>query len=209
MGRRTVVATFATAATSLILAQAASAHAVHTTVPGESLSSVAAANGTTVEALAAANGLSSEASLAVGQELTIPRSPPPPTPDPATAAAQGMVPVHHPSAAPYLAPEAAAAWEAMRQEALASYGVDLYPAGSLSGYRTYEQQAALHELYLAGLGEPASPPGGSSHESGNAVDLATPQMREVVDEIGATYGWAKVEAPSEWWHVNYVGGYGD
>ncbi len=197
------------AAISLLGAQQAGAHPVHTTEAGESLSSIAASNATTVGALAAANGLSTEASLAEGQELTIPASPTTPAPDPATAAAQGMVPIHHPSAAPYLTPEAAAAWEAMRQEALASYGVDMYPAGSLSGYRTYEQQAAFYELYLAGLGELASPPGGSSHETGNALDLATPQMREVVDEIGASYGWAKIEAPSEWWHVNYVGGYGD
>ena len=30
-------------------------------------------------------------------------------------------------------------------------------------------------------------------------------MRTVIDQIGASYGWAKTEAPSEWWHVNYVG----
>jgi hypothetical protein len=27
----------------------------------------------------------------------------------------------------------------------------------------------------------------------------------VIDQIGATYGWAKTEASSEWWHVDYVG----
>ena len=30
-------------------------------------------------------------------------------------------------------------------------------------------------------------------------------MRTVVDQIGASYGWAKTETPAEWWHVNYVG----
>jgi hypothetical protein len=30
-------------------------------------------------------------------------------------------------------------------------------------------------------------------------------MRTVIDQIGATYGWEKTEAPGEWWHVNYVG----
>ena len=30
-------------------------------------------------------------------------------------------------------------------------------------------------------------------------------MRTVVDQIGANYGWAKTEAPDEWWHINYVG----
>ena len=48
-------------------------------------------------------------------------------------------------------------------------------------------------------------PGTSSHEYGSALDLADPSMRTVVDQIGAKYGWAKTEAPSEWWHVNYVG----
>ena len=30
-------------------------------------------------------------------------------------------------------------------------------------------------------------------------------MRTVDDEMGSRYGWAKTEASSEWWHVNYVG----
>lgn len=32
-------------------------------------------------------------------------------------------------------------------------------------------------------------------------------MRSWIDKNGSRYGWRKVEAPSEWWHVNYVGGY--
>ena len=32
-------------------------------------------------------------------------------------------------------------------------------------------------------------------------------MRSWIDKHGARYGWRKVEAPGEWWHVNYVGGY--
>ena len=38
-----------------------------------------------------------------------------------------------------------------------------------------------------------------------AVDLATPEMRSVIDQIGGTYGWAAT-LPSEWWHVSW-GGY--
>lgn len=208
---RGVVTAVLAAIVCLFGVQSAHAHSVHTTQPGETLSSIAAANGTTADAVASTNGLSVDAPLPIGQEVTIP-SPAEtgvaPAPDPATAVAQGMVAIHHPSAAPYLAPEAAAAWEAMRQESLATYGVDLYPIGASSGYRTYEQQSYFYDRYLAGLGNPANPPGASSHETGNAVDLATMQMRDVIDEIGASYGWAKVEAPSEWWHVNYVGGYG-
>ena len=32
-------------------------------------------------------------------------------------------------------------------------------------------------------------------------------MRTWIDRNGARYGWRKVEAFSEWWHVNYVGGF--
>jgi ketosteroid isomerase-like protein len=28
---------------------------------------------------------------------------------------------------------------------------------------------------------------------------------DVVDQIGSEYGWSKVYAPGEWWHVDYVG----
>ena len=104
-----------------------------------------------------------------------------------------------------LAADAADAWNAMRAEALRRYGIDMYPGGPLSAYRTYAQQARLYEAYLEGRGAPANPPGTSSHEDGDAVDVATPSMRWVVDTIGPEYGWSKVHAPGEWWHVDYVG----
>ena len=44
-----------------------------------------------------------------------------------------------------------------------------------------------------------------ARERGAALDLADPSMRNVIDEIGASYGWEKTEASGEWWHVNYVG----
>jgi LAS superfamily LD-carboxypeptidase LdcB len=75
-----------------------------------------------------------------------------------------------------------------------------------SAYRTYAQQSALYDEFQAGTGAPANPPGTSSHEDGTAVDLATREMRSVVDQIGPDYGWSKVHAPGEWWHVDYVGG---
>ena len=105
----------------------------------------------------------------------------------------------------HLDPGAADSWNAMRQAALEQFGVDLYPDGPLSAFRTYEQQAYLYDLYLSGQGAPANPPGTSTHELGVAVDVAEPVMRDVVDQIGATYGWAGT-IPSEWWHVAYVGG---
>jgi LysM repeat protein len=171
----------------------AGAGTAHVVQPGETLSGVAAANGLTTEAVAAANGRAADAWLIAGETIQIPA----PgtgvvTGDPGSAASLGLV------------PGAAESWDAMRAEALASYGVDLQPAGPLSGYRTYEEQAYLYDLYLAGQGAPANPPGSSTHEYGIAVDLADPVMRDVVDQIGAAYGWVGTIA-SEWWHVEYVG----
>jgi hypothetical protein len=56
-----------------------------------------------------------------------------------------------------------------------------------------------------GLRSAREPPGSSSHESGTAVDLETPEIW-VIDQIGSKYGWGKVHAPGEWWHVDYLGG---
>jgi LAS superfamily LD-carboxypeptidase LdcB len=94
----------------------------------------------------------------------------------------------------------------MRQQSLSVYGIDMYPAGDMSGYRSYGQQLYLYNLYLTGQGSLAAPPGTSSHEYGTAVDLADPAMANVIAQLGPSYGWAKTEASSEWWHVNYVGG---
>jgi LysM repeat protein len=131
------------------------------------------------------------------------------TASPSTGAvvpAPGMGHVPSPYGDLHLMPAAAEAWNAMRAEALSVYGIDIDPGGPMSAYRTFEQQAELHEAFLAGYGAPANPPGTSSHESGTAVDVATPEMRSVIDRIGAKYGWSKVHAPGEWWHVDYVGG---
>ena len=120
--------------------------------------------------------------------------------------APGMGHVPSPWGELHLLPAAADAWNAMRAESLEVYGIDIYPGGPISAYRTYEQQAALYDLFLSGQGEPANPPGTSSHEVGTAVDVPTQDMRWVVDQIGWKYGWSKVHGPDEWWHVDYVGG---
>jgi LAS superfamily LD-carboxypeptidase LdcB len=92
----------------------------------------------------------------------------------------------------------------MRQEVLGSLGVDLQPAGPVSAFRDPGQQQYLYDLFLTGQGAPANPPGTSSHELGVAVDVATPDMRWAVDQIGPNYGWYGT-IPSEWWHVEYTG----
>lgn len=119
--------------------------------------------------------------------------------------APGMGHVASPWGDLHLAPAAADAWNAMREESLERYGTDVYPNGPLSGYRTYSQQAYVYCLFRSGEGAPADRPGTSNHETGTAVDLATPEMRWVVDHIGWKYGWRKIRGPGEWWHVDYVG----
>jgi LysM repeat protein len=190
----------------------------HTVQLGESLSSVAAANGISPETLAADNGLSSDALLISGEQITVPTpsatstststsssspSAPPPESHPSWTS-----PIYCPSCPAgeaYLASNAAYNWNAMRQASLSTYGIDLYPGGPYSAYRSYGQQLYLYDQYVSGAGPLAAVPGTSAHEYGGAVDLADPSMRTVIDQIGATYGWAKTEASSEWWHVDYVG----
>jgi LysM repeat protein len=221
-----VVAILAAFATS------AAAAVPHTVAPGETLWSIAAANNFTTDTVAAFNGLSADSQVYVGETIEIPTedegavalastgttssgtattagtsgtstssAPPPEQPS-------WTSPIYCPSCPSgeaYLASNAATNWNAMRQVSLDAYGIDLYPAGTFSAYRSYAQQLYLYDLYLSGDGSLAAPPGTSSHEYGYALDLADPSMRTVVDQIGATYGWAKTEAPDEWWHVNYVG----
>jgi LysM repeat protein len=221
-----------TAASMWLFALPAAAAIPHTVQPGESLWSIAMSRNFTTRTVAVFNGLPEDAHIDPGDVIQIPTVEEgaaalqtagivPGSP----SAGSGVAPVSAESAmagltgpvsgageipSPYgtlqLAPAAAEAWNAMREEALASYGIELYPGGPLSAMRSYEQQAQLYALHLSGQGAPANPPGTSSHEVGTAVDLATPEMRQVVDEIGWRYGWAKAHAPDEWWHVDYVGG---
>jgi len=200
-------------------AQAALPHIV---APGETLWSISAANNLTTRTVAAYNGVSEDAQLLAGQTIEVPTvaegeaalaanpqytattGTAPSTAAPVAAPIYGLAPIWSPWGTLYLAPAAAESWEAMRAESLRLYGQDLYPDGTMSAYRSYDEQAYLYDLFLAGAGAPANPPGTSSHETGLAVDVATPEMRWVVDQIGAAYGWGKVHAPGEWWHVDYL-----
>ena len=175
--------------------------ATHTVVAGESLSSVAAANGLSIADLAAANGLSADSLLIEGSSLQVPAA----TTTAAPASSVSLGSIYMPGGDAYLRSDAAAQWNAMRQESLADFGQDIYPNGPLSAYRSPEQQAQLYQSFLDGTGDPANPPGSSSHELGLSVDVATPEMRSVVDQIGSQFGWGKLEAPDEWWHVTYGG----
>jgi murein DD-endopeptidase MepM/ murein hydrolase activator NlpD len=227
MRRRAAIACVVAAlAITPTLAATAFAEAPHVVAPGETLWSISAANNLTTRTVAAFNGISEDTQLVAGETIEVPTvsegvaalasagtatapsttstttttaSPAPPLPTP------WLSPIWSPWGTMYLASGAAQAWNALRDASLRDYGVDLYPNGTLSAYRSYDQQAYLYDLYLSGQGAPADPPGTSSHELGTAVDVATPEMRWVVDQIGAGYGWGKVHGPNEWWHVDYLG----
>jgi LysM repeat protein len=212
----------------LVSAVAALAAAPHTVASGEDLWSIAYANNLTTRTVAVYNGVSEDAQLPVGTTIYVPTveegaealaTGTPGVDPPATMGGGGsgagagtassdtiaLGDIPSPYGTLHLDPAAADAWNAMRAESLRRYGIDLYPGGPLSAYRTYAEQSQLYDEFVAGAGAPANPPGTSSHEEGTAVDLATQTMRWVVDQIGSDYGWSKVHAPGEWWHVDYVG----
>lgn len=183
-------------------APASSGGGGHIVASGESLSSVAAANGISISSLAEANGRSADAYVYAGEGLQIPSGASAAT---ATSSTAGLGHIPSPYGELHLDPGAADSWNAMRQESLNTYGQDLYPAGAVSAQRTYDQQSQLYQDYLNGVGPLAAPPGTSAHEVGRSVDLQTPEMRGVIDQLGGTFSWGKTEAFDEWWHVNYVG----
>jgi murein DD-endopeptidase MepM/ murein hydrolase activator NlpD len=220
-------AALAAAAVFAAFGPAAGASA-HTVTSGESFWSIAVANGVSPETLATANGRSLTSTIMPGDTLYVPASAygstygtttptystTAPTysttsataaASPSSATAAGMVPVSGPMGTAYLPPSAAQNLQSLRQASQQQMGVDVYPAGPLSGYRTYAQQAELYREYLAGQGPLAAVPGTSEHETGRALDVGSMSGRQAVDELGAPYGWVKLEAPTEWWHVSYTG----
>src|SRR5919199_1580100 len=192
----------------LVACSTALAAVPHTVLPGQSLWSISYGNDLTTRTVAVYNGLPEDARLRAGATIYVPtveEGAAAVTSSTAIAPAPGTGHIPSPYGELHLVPAAANAWNAMRAEALRAYGIDIYPGGPLSAYRPHEQQVQLYRAFLAGRGAPANPPGTSSHESGTAVDVATPAMRRVINEIGWKFGWSKVHAPSEWWHVDYVG----
>jgi len=115
-----------------------------------------------------------------------------------------LAPIYHPTAQVYLRKDAAAAWNAFRQYCLAR-GVEMYPNGPNSAYRTWSQQVLMKRLY----GRNAATPGTSNHGLGLAVDVATHEMRHAIDQWGAQFGWSKTwsDASWEWWHIKYQPGH--
>ena len=141
------------AITAMITALLAGAHVAsaqgavaHTVIEGETLSGIAAANGISTESLASWNGIAADTFVITGQTLSVPSAEElgitsttttttaavTPGAAPATVPAYWTTPIYSPLGAAYLASNAAAAWESLRQAGLATYGIDIYPAGALS-----------------------------------------------------------------------------
>lgn len=127
-----------------------------------------------------------------------------------------------------LASEAAGAFNAMTREAL-NAGVVIT---TVSGYRSFQEQAALHEQYTLNYGldrarEISAPAGTSEHQSGLAVDIANPDgacalqacfAQTPAGRWAAEQGWrfgfiirypqggeAITGYTYEPWHLRYVG----
>lgn len=208
-GRRlspSIARTCAGACLALAVFAAPSFAHTYRTEDGDSLEWIARQNGLSAESLARANGLPVDAPLQVAVDIEVPAAPAAPaTPADSATPVPWVVPVTGPRGAAFLTPAAAQSLEALRRRSVDELGVDLYPEGPLSGFRTYAQQVALYRKAQTGEGAEAAPPGTSYHERGIALDLAEPAMRDAVDRFGGEFGWRKVDAPGEWWHVSYVG----
>lgn len=95
----------------------------------------------------------------------------------------------------YLRPEANRLLEA----AIRLYGQPIYPTGSGSAGRTYEQQLHYWNVYQAG-GPVASHPdrGPNPHRRYGALDIDDPNARQAMLRAG----WVAT-TPSEWWHFEH------
>lgn len=120
-----------------------------------------------------------------------------------SAPGSAITPIHVPGGSGQLRNDAAASWNTMRLY-FKKHHRDIYPAGSLSSYRTFAMQVRAKQLF----GSNAATPGTSNHGWGLAVDLATTSMRHNLDRWGSHFGWAKrwSDASWEWWHIKYRAG---
>src|SRR5687767_5663760 len=122
--------------TALVLAPPATvagASVPHVVQPGETLWSVSAANNlTTATAAAPAEPVAAEPATSAPAVEPI-------------APAPGMGHIDSPWGPLHLDPAAAESWNAMADAAMQQFGVDLHPGGTVSAYRTYEQQASLYQ----------------------------------------------------------------
>lgn len=98
----------------------------------------------------------------------------------------------------WLAPDAAASYQAMRAAGM--------PAGGItSAGRSSTEQSALYQAYLAGKGNLAAKPGTSMHEAGEALDMnLVSRAYQWLTTNGAKYGWTQAVS-GEPWHWQHGG----
>lgn len=110
-----------------------------------------------------------------------------------------------------LLPGANAAYGQLNKAFKAKFGYNL---PIISGGRTYAQQQALYNAYLAGRGNLAAKPGTSEHESGRAVDFggaahnAGTAAHIWLEQNAGRYGWkwtGKNFSQFEPWHWEWWG----
>jgi hypothetical protein len=71
----------------------------------------------------------------------------------------------------------------------------------LGAFRSFAQQQELRDLFLAGKGAFALPPGNSQHELGLAMDVGKP-ARTWMKQNAGPHGWRRSN-PKEAWHFEY------
>jgi len=105
----------------------------------------------------------------------------------------------------YLEKRAARAFNAMNAKSVRTRGVTLRASSARTAYRPLKDQWYFWDQYQNHGGNLAAYPGTSNHGLGLAVDFATQEMRQIVNEIGAEFGWAKKwsDAPGERWHIKW------
>lgn len=107
----------------------------------------------------------------------------------------------------YLAPEAAAAWNALAAHVYREQGVKIAPNGPDSTYRSLARQQYWRDYWCSrGLCGNAAIVGTSNHGLGLAVDTDDSAL---VNRYGAPYGYQKAwsDAPAEIWHMRYTPGH--
>jgi len=121
-------------------------------------------------------------------------------------AANGKLPkkdlarVYHPDLTLYLRKDAAAAFNTMNLVAR-RLKVPLYATGPISAYRSYDQQVEAKRLY----GSNAATPGTSNHGWGLAIDIPGTAQQQMINRIGAKFGWQKKWSDASWepWHFKW------
>lgn len=77
--------------------------------------------------------------------------------------------------------------------------------GVVSGFRSREKQAQLYNLYLQGKGNLAAPPGSSSHEKGEAVDVSATEAFAAAMASAPANARLFRRVAGEPWHFSVTG----